>query len=63
MTKPGTPFMRLDINSNTIFEGFSPTGVYRYIWSPLFKVNSNDIIKYTITTESEDGSCHLRLYY
>ena len=55
--------MRLFINNIVIFEGYSVTGTYKYIWSPLFKVNANDIIKYTITTESEDGYCHLRMYY
>ena len=62
-TKSGSPFMRLFINNIVIFEGYSQTGTYKYIWSPLFKVNANDIIKYTITTESEDGYCHLRLFY
>ena len=58
--------MRLKINNIKIFEGYSQTGVYKYLWSPLFKVNANDIIEYTITKESEDsedGYCHLRLYY
>ena len=59
----GNPFIRLVINNITIFEGYSQTGVYKYIWSPLFKVNANDIIEYTISTESEDGYRHLRLYY
>ena len=59
----GNPFMRLYINNIMIFEGYSQTGAYKYIWSPLFKVNANDIVEYTMTTESKDGSCHLRLYY
>ena len=62
-TASGTPFIRLFINNIVIFEGYSVTGTYKYIWSPLFKVNANDIIKYTISTESEDGYRHLRLYY
>lgn len=62
-TESGTPFMRLYVNNNLIFEGFAPTGMYKYLWSPLFKVKAGDIIKYALLTESTDGSCHLRLYY
>ena len=62
-TESGTPFMRLYVNNNLIFEGFAPTGAYKYLWSPLFKVNTGDIIQYTISTEAENGLCHIRLYY
>ena len=46
----------------TVFEGTAPSGNYNYIWSPLFLVKKNDIIKYTITTESSDGIKELRMY-
>lgn len=55
--------MRLYVNNDLIFEGFAPTGAYKYLWSPLFKVKAGDIIKYDLSTESTDGKCHLRLYY
>ena len=58
----GTPFIRLVINNTMIFEGIVPSGMYTYLWSPLFLVKKNDIIQYTITTESSDGSKELRIY-
>jgi len=58
----GIPFIRLVINNMTVFEGTAPSGNYNYIWSPLFLVKKNDIIKYTITTESSDGIKELRMY-
>ena len=35
---PGTPFIRIASNGSAIYEGFSPTGSYRYVWTPLFPV-------------------------
>lgn len=35
---PGTPFVRITSNGTYIYEGFSPTGSYRYAWTPLFPV-------------------------
>lgn len=34
----GTPFVRITSNGTFIYEGFSPTGSYRYAWTPLFPV-------------------------
>ena len=58
----GNPFIRLIINDMPVFEGLSPSGMYSYIWSPLFRVRKNDIIKYTITTESSDGFKDLYIF-
>ena len=59
----GTPFIRLFINGTQVYEGFGNSGRYQYLWSPLFRVKTGDIIKYTITTESSSG-CEksVRLY-
>ena len=32
------PFVRITSNGTFIYEGFSPTGSYRYAWTPLFPV-------------------------
>ena len=44
---------------------YEVTGVmknYSYAWSPMFRVKTGDVIKYTITTETSDGSKELRFY-
>lgn len=59
----GVPFIRIYINNLLVFEDVSSSSArFKYIWSPLFQVRKNDIIKYTITTESSDGIKELRLY-
>ena len=60
--KSGTPFIRLLINDNVIFEGSGLNKNYAYLWSPLFEVRKGDIIKYTLTSNTDDSSKELRMY-
>ena len=60
--KSGTPFIRLAINNNVIFEGSGLNKNYSYLWSPLFEVRKGDIIKYTLTSDTDDSSKELRIY-
>lgn len=58
----GTPFIRLLINNIIVYEKYGITKNYSYAWSPLFRVKTGDIIKYTLTTEESDGLKELRFY-
>ena len=60
--KSGTPFVRLLINNETVFEGSAPTKNYSYLWSPLFEVRKGDIIKYTLKSDTDDSTKELRIY-
>ena len=57
----GTPFIRLHINGLVVFEGLGITGVYRYLWTPLYPVKKGDRIVYTLTSEA-DGT-HRQLVF
>lgn len=61
-SKIGNPFIRLEINNTTVFEGVGLNKIYSYLWSPLFEVRKGDIIKYTLTSETNDSTKELRLY-
>jgi hypothetical protein len=58
----GTPFIRLLINNVIVYEKYGIIKNYSYAWSPLFRVKTGDIIKYTLTTETSDGLKELRFY-
>ena len=58
----GTPFIRLLINDVIVYEKYGIKKNYSYAWSPLFRVKTGDIIKYTLTTETSDGLKELRFY-
>ena len=60
--KSGNPFIRLEINDSIIFEGSGLNNNYSYLWSPLFEVRKGDIIKYTLTSNTDDSSKELRIY-
>ena len=60
--KNGNPFIRLEINDNVIFEGNGVNKNYSYLWSPLFEVRKGDIIKYTLTSDTDDSNKELRIY-
>lgn len=45
---PGTPFVRITSNGNAIYEGFSPTGSYRYVWTPLFPVKRETQLSFNL---------------
>ena len=59
---PGTPFARLLINNVTVFEGHGRDKAYSYLWSPLFEIRKGDIIKYTLTSGTNDDKKELRIY-
>lgn len=61
-SKIGNPFIRLEINNTLVFEGVGLNKIYSYLWSPLFEVRKGDIIKYTLTSETNDATKELRLY-
>ena len=61
-SKIGSPFIRLEINNTPVFEGYGLNKNYSYLWSPLFEVRKGDIIKYTLTSETNDSNKELRLY-
>lgn len=58
----GRSFIRLSINNTMVYEGYAPTGSYKYLWSPLFPVRKGDVIKYSLTTETNDGVKIARIY-
>lgn len=58
----GSPFIRLEINNTTVFEGHAPTKMYSYLWPPLFRVKKGDTIKYTLTSDTDDSGKELRIY-
>lgn len=58
----GNPFIRLEINGSVIFEGSGVSKNYSYLWSPLFEVRKGDVIKYTITSDTNDSNKELRIY-
>ena len=58
----GRPFIRLEINNTIVFEGYAPTKVYSYLWSPLFRVKKEDTIKYTLTSDTDNSTKELRIY-
>ena len=58
----GNPFIRLEINGSVIFEGNGVNKNYSYLWSPLFEVRKGDIIKYTLTSDTDDSNKELRIY-
>ena len=58
----GSPFIRLEINNTIVFEGYAPTKVYSYLWSPLFRVKKGDTIKYTLASDTDDSIKELRIY-
>ena len=60
--KSGNPFIRLEINDSLIFEANGINKAYSYLWSPLFEVRKGDIIKYTITSDTNDSNKELRIY-
>ena len=60
--KNGNPFIRLKINDNVVFEGNGLNKTYSYLWSPLFEVRKGDIIKYTLTSDTDDSNKELRVY-
>jgi len=45
---PGTPFIRIASNGSAIYEGFSPTGSYRYVWTPLFPVKRETQLSFNL---------------
>ena len=60
--KSGIPFARLLINNALVFEGSALAKNYSYLWTPLFEVRKGDIIKYTLTSGTDDGNKELRIY-
>lgn len=58
----GNPFIRLEINDSLIFEANGINKAYSYLWSPLFEVRKGDIIKYTLTSDTNDSNKELRIY-
>ncbi len=60
--KSGNPFIRLKINDSLIFEANGVNKNYSYLWSPLFEVRKGDIIKYTLTSDTNDSNKELRIY-
>ena len=58
----GLPFIRLEINNTTVFEGYGVKTMYSYMWSPLFEVKKGDIIKYTLSSNTNDSNKELRMY-
>lgn len=60
--KSGNPFIRLEINDSLIFEANGINKAYSYLWSPLFEVRKGDIIKYTLTSDTNDSNKELRIY-
>ena len=60
--KSGIPFARLLINNALVFEGSALAKNYSYLWTPLFEVRKGDIIKYTLTSGTDDGTKELRIY-
>lgn len=60
--KSGNPFIRLEINDSLIFEANGINNSYSYLWSPLFEVRKGDIIKYTLTSDTNDSNKELRIY-
>ena len=58
----GAPFIRLYINNVIVYEKSGLVRNYSYAWSPLFRVKTGDVIKYTLTTETSDGLKELRFY-
>ena len=60
--KIGNPFIRLEINDSLVFEANGLNKIYTYLWSPLFEVRKGDIIKYTITSDTDDSLKELRMY-
>lgn len=44
----GTPFVRITSHGNLIYEGFSPTGKYRYAWTPLFPVKKETQLSFDL---------------
>ena len=44
----GTPFVRITSNGTFIYEGFSPTGSYRYAWTPLFPVKKETQLSFDL---------------
>ena len=60
--KSGNPFIRLEINDTLIFEANGINKAYSYLWSPLFEVRKGDIIKYTLTSDTNDSNKELRIY-
>lgn len=60
--KSGNPFIRLEINDSLIFEGSGVSKDYSYLWSPLFEVRKGDVIKYTLTSDTDDSNKELRIY-
>lgn len=59
----GTPFARLRINGNVIFEGSGIEGTYKYLWTPLFPVEAGDTVIYSLSTNEDKGEKALRLYF
>lgn len=60
--KSGNPFIRLEINDSLIFEGSGVSKNYSYLWSPLFEVRKGDVIKCTLTSDTDDSNKELRIY-
>lgn len=60
--KSGNPFIRLEINDSLIFEGSGVSKNYSYLWSPLFEVRKGDVIKYVLTSDTDDSNKELRIY-
>ena len=58
----GLPFIRLEINNTLVFEGCGVQTKYSYLWSPLFEVKKGDIIKYTLSSNTNDSNKELRIY-
>lgn len=58
----GNPFIRLEINGSVIFEGSGVSKNYSYLWSPLFEVRKGDVIKYMLTSDTDDSNKELRIY-
>lgn len=53
----GTPFVRITSNSTLIYEGFAPTGMYRYAWTPLFPVKKGAQLSFDLQVgkDIDDG--------
>lgn len=57
----GKCFMRLLINKIVVYESFSVTGKYIYLWSPIFYVKKGDSV--IVTIEAPDGGNRYAFFY
>lgn len=49
----GTPFIRIAVGGaaggRVIYEAYGKTGMYTYLWSPIFSIRKGSIVYFTLT--------------